>query len=267
MVTNIQTAPQHTLARPMSYEAYKSRLWNLAERFPVCQLQTIGVTAAGRSLYAMSVGGEGDLPSAAYIGGISGGDWLSAAVLLRFLEEYSRLLEENGRLYRVHLPALFTRRRICVCPMVNWDAAELFREKGEENPDSYRNGLGADLTAFFADGKEAPEKCPEAVALRQYLLYQTPGVLVCVRGGGKGGLTIPKQPSPRAGAVGRLLSRMLTLPEYGEPDTSAAIPAWYAAESGRPAYCVSLGESGGEDSFYRGYAAVRELLYSAPLLI
>ena len=266
MNSRIQTAPLSSLIRPMSAEAYKNRLWALTEQCPGCRLHTIGTTAAGRSIYAVSVGGEGELPSVVYAGGFTGTDWLSAAVLLHFLEEYSRLLAEDGRLYRVHLPYLFASRRICVCPMVNWDAAEQVRTGTEDVPEGYTGKPSADPAAYFA-GKEPAEKCPEGAALRQYLLYQEPGLFVCLQGGGKGVLTVPEQPSPRAVTVGRLLSRMLSLPMEREEDDLSVVPGRYASESGHMAYGVSLGEKGGEDGFYRGYTAIREFLYSAPLLI
>ena len=61
---------------------------------------------------------------------------------------------------------------------------------------------------------------------------------------------------------------MLTEPAL--PDAALpvlSIPAWYAGESGHLAYGISLGSGQEEDGFYRGYAAVRELLFSAPLLV
>lgn len=257
MLTHIHTIP--ALTRPLSYEEYRTFLWQLSDSFPAMHLQTIGTSAAGRSLYAVSVGEEGELSSVVY----AGTDWLSTAVLLRFLAEYSTLLSENGRLYRVHLPYLFAHRRICVCPVLCPDAMEPAVGAGMVN------GAGADIAACFTPAcRETPEKCPEAVSLRQYLLYGEPSLFCLLHCGTAEGLSIPPQPSSRAGTVGRLLSRMLTEPMLPAAcDPVLSIPAWYAGESGHLAYGISLGAGQGEDGFYRGYAAIRELLFSAPLLV
>ena len=257
MFSHIHTAP--TLTRPLAYEEYRTFLWQLSDTFPAMHIQTIGTSAAGRSLYAVSAGEEGDLPTVVY----AGADWLSAAVLFRFLTEYGTLLAENGRLYRVHLPYLFAHRRICVCPVLCPDAMEPAEGEGMVNR------AGADIAAYFApDCWDAPEKCPEASALRQYLLYGEPSLFCLLHAGDTEGVSIPPQPAPRAGTVGRLLSRMLTEPALPAAcDPVLSIPAWYAGESGHPAYGISLGSDKEEDSFYRGYAAVRELLFSAPLLV
>lgn len=262
MFTHIHTAP--TLTRPLAYEDYRAFLWQLSDTFPAMHLQTIGTSAAGRSLYAVSAGEEGDLPTVVY----AGSDWLSTAVLLRFLTEYGTLLSENGRLYRVHLPYLFAHRRICVCPVLCPDAMEPAAGEGMVNC------AGADISAYFAPddrntvSREIPERCPEATALKQYLLFGEPSLFCLLHCGDSEGLSIPSQSASRAGTVGRLLSRMLTTPAlHAACDPVLSIPAWYAGESGHLAYGISLGSGKEEDSFYRGYAAVRELLFSAPLLV
>ncbi|MBQ8402647.1 MAG: hypothetical protein IJX14_12045, partial [Clostridia bacterium] len=235
-------------------------------------------SAAGRSLYAASIGEDGDLPSVVF----AGTDPLSSTILLRFLAEYSGLLAEGGRLYRVYLPCLFAGRRICVCPVINPDAME----PAAGCAAGTINGLGADIAEHFTDSPpEVPEKCPEAAALRQYLLYGEPALFCTIRCGSSVRLDIPPQPAARAGTVGRLLTRMLADTDTSDTTTRDAItrdtitrdtitsapitriPAWYAAGGGHLAYGITLREDGGEEGFYRAYASVRELLYSAALLI
>lgn len=260
MPVHLHAAP--AITHRFSYDDYCSLLWELSRSFSGVRHETIGSSAGGRSLYALSIGGEGDLPSVLY----AGADWLSAAVLIRFLTEYSTLLAEGGRIYRVHLPALFAGRRILVCPVLNPDAMEpgLCRS----GTVGLTNAVGADIASFFTDSPDAPpEKCPEAMALRQYFLFAEASMFCLLTGGEVDGLQIPVQPSSRAGTVGRLLARMLTSSVTPADSAVLSVPAWYAAETGHPAYGVTLGITEEETCFHRAYAAVRELLYSAPLLV
>lgn len=272
MPTNIRTAADIPLARlltrPLSCETCTEQLWALSKRFPVCRLQSVGQSAGGRSLYAVSIGEEGDNPALVYAGGFSSADWLTTAVLLRFLEEYALLLAEGTRLYRVHLPALYAHRRICVLPMANPDAFAGQPDPAAAEPD-FRNGADADIPLFFCTQAETHpvEKCPESAALRQYLQWQAPA-LFCVFGtGGETRLTIPDQPSSRAESTGRLLARMLSAKVTGDAAPLSTVPAWYAAFSGHPACCITVGDTGTEDRFLSAYAGFREMLFMAPLLL
>lgn len=264
MITESRTADYTVLTRPADYEAYQNRLWSLVEKYPCLHLHTIGTTVGGHSLYAVSVGGEGDMPSVVYAGGF-GGDWTSTAVLLRFLAEYARLLGEDGWLYRIHLPDLFAHRRICVCPAVNGDGLT-GRTK------SFCNRAGGDIAAFFAalagdaQTEDPVEKCPEGTAFCQYLRYQSPALFCTLHGGEISSLCVPRQPAPRAATTGRLLSRMLGVEMSTAADPLASAAGWYGKESMHPSFAVTLTSGDDEDGILRAWAAVREMLYAAPLL-
>lgn len=277
MLTNTRTAPDiplsRLLTRPLSYESFREHLWALTERYSCCRLQTVGQSAGGRSLYAVSLGEEGAVPALVYAGGFSPSDWLMSAVLLRFLEEYAVLLAEGERLYRIHLPVLYTRRRICVLPMANPDAFADQPDTAATEPD-YRNGAGAEIPAYFSAAETHPvEKCPESAAIRQYLLWQSPDLLCVFGTGEENRLTIPTQPSSRSEVTGRLLARMLsarvTLSEtpHAEEEPLSAIPAWYGTESGCPSCLVTAEDTGTEDCFLSAWAGLREMLFTAPLLV
>lgn len=272
MTTTTRTAEPiplvRLLTRPQPYETFSEQLWTLTERYACCRLQSIGQSAGGRSLYAVSIGGEGELPALVYAGGFSAADWLSSALLLRFLEEYARLLTEGGRLYRIHLPGLYARRRICVLPMANPDAFAAPPDSDRQTPD-FRNGAMTDILLYFGEQAEMypVEKCPESAAIRQYLRFQAPA-LFCVFGtGSENRLTVPPQPSSRAESTGRLLARMSAAEVSKEPSPLSAVPAWYGAESGRPSYEATIGDDGTEDRFLSAYAGFREMLFTAPLLL
>jgi len=277
MFTSIRQSLLPCCTRPLEYEKYKNLLWELSDTFSCCQLHTVGTTAGGHSIYAVSLGAEGDLRSVAYVGGIDGADWISTAILLRFITDYCLLHADGSKLYSVHLPYLYANRRICVCPRLNCDGAEAVR-MGAENP-ACRNGLGTDIAEAFSypDAAAVPaEKCPEASALRQYLQFQNPALLITLFGTcpggekGTGALVLPGYPAPRTGTVGRLLSRMLTCPlteDKTGKNSGTSVSDWFAGELGHPAFSAMLGLEGTEDGFYRGYAAAREALFSLPLLV
>ncbi len=250
------------LERPMTREAYRKWLWTLLQEEQLLHPETVGVTAGGETIYGVSVGEGG--PCVVYYGGLYRGDWLSTAVLLGFLVEYSRKMREGGWLYRVHLPQLYAHRRLCVCPALNIDGMGMaYTGNGE-------NGWGVDIRQYFeADGgKEGvpvPERCPEGSVWQQYLHYKEPGLLLGINGMGKAQVKVPSQPSPRAGTTGRLLSGMVHVSTSAENE---AIPAWYGKESGQPSYEIGLGlDKEEQDVYHKAYAMVREMLFTAPLLI
>ena len=283
MYTSIRQSLLSCCTKPLDQGRYQNILWELSDTFPCCQLHTIGTSPQGHSIYAVSLGGEGELRSVAYIGGIDGRDWISTAILLRFVADYCILHQDGERLYRVHLPYLYANRRICICPRFNCDGAEAV--KNGEKDAGCRNSLGADIHTAFETLEHSGSdtaRCPEALALRQYLQYQSPSLLMTLFGcstasthgtdneNKESTLLLPRHPSSRTGTVGRLLSRMLSCSlteavSVQEPNT--ALINWFADTQGHPAFSAVLGLEAEEDGFYRGYASSREALFSLPLLV
>lgn len=230
--------PKHTLSRPMDPSRLAEVLWQLSDICSSMELHTIGTGLGGEAIYGVTLGRK-DAPAVAYVGGTTPEDWLTTGLLVRFITEYCRLLSEGGRLYGVHVPNLFTGRKICICPRLCWHT---------------------DIRHAFAPSA-VPERFPEAAALGQYLAYQDAGMLFSLRAGEEG--AFHASTSPRSPVTGRLLSRMSGLPTV----SGEALGDWFVSSGGRLGFCASLGVPFSEDGYYEAYAMVREALFSAPLLI
>ncbi len=237
--------------RPCSYDEATELLWSLGDH---CAVQTIGSSAAGKSIYALSVGGtSAPCPAVVYCGT----DLFSATLLLQFAFALPELLSQNATLHRIHLPTLLAHRRLCLCPFLCPDnhpdgssdvqpggSSDAPPDAMEDDPAvSLTNGLGVFLPdCFTASPIPVPEKAPEVLALRQYLSYTEPALL-CVLQKGTAARLYPARPKA---PTDHLLSRTLHA-EVGKESTEDApaflsIPFWYGAETGHMAYGVTVTE-------------------------
>lgn len=234
--------------QPCSYDEAVELLWSLSDHYA---LQTIGSSATGKSIYALSVGGtSAPCPAVVYCGT----DLFSATLLLQFAFALPELLSKNATLHRIRLPTLFAHRRLCLCPFLCPDAI------GEDPAATLTNGLGVFLPDCFTDSPlPVPEKAPEHAALRQYLSYTEPAML-CVLQKGTAARLYPARPKA---PTDHLLSRTLHAEVGKETQTGApaflSIPFWYGAETGHPAYGVTVTED--------CKAHMPVFLCTAPLLI
>lgn len=99
------------------------RLRLLAEKYPFVQLRTLTVTPAGRPVTAVRIG-EGShrvLLSAAH----HANEWITALLVLQFLENYAAAVAEGGRLAGESAAALAAGSTLWAVPLVNPDGVDL----------------------------------------------------------------------------------------------------------------------------------------------
>ena len=262
------------LDRPMDYGAMETFLRALADTYTL-PIHNIGTSLSGRSIYAVCLGDprlladkERGAYAAVYCGGIEDGDWVSTAILLRFLRDYCLFRAEGRRLYGVHVPYLWENRAIYVLPCVHPDG---MRAKDKEKtayrrPEStrIRDGFFPGAPFDCAEGADPP---PEVSAVCQFLHF-TPTRLclsLCACDAEPCLATVPDC-AERTVTIGRLLSRMASYP-FTRTERPNSLAAWYTASIGRPAYTALLGGERAEVMYYYAYAAMREILFSAPLLL
>ncbi len=108
---------------PMSYALLQLCLEGLRARYPFLTVRAFGETAYGRKLWQIAVGTgpRRVLYNAAH----HANEWITAPVLLRFLEEYARAAAENGTLFGFPARELFTDTTLHLVPMVNPDGVDL----------------------------------------------------------------------------------------------------------------------------------------------
>ena len=108
---------------PMTSELTGRVLTELSQAYPFLQTQTLASTAFGRPIYAVTVG-QGPrrvLYSAAH----HANEWLTATVLLKFIEDYAEALQNDGEIGGVNARRLYQSATIHFVPMVNPDGVDL----------------------------------------------------------------------------------------------------------------------------------------------
>ena len=108
---------------PMSYTLLQLCLDGLKARWPFLTVNAFGETDYGRKLWQIAVG-RGPrrvLYNAAH----HANEWITAPLLLLFLEEYARAIAENGSIFGYPARELYEKTTLHLIPMVNPDGVEL----------------------------------------------------------------------------------------------------------------------------------------------
>ena len=183
----------------------------IANRYNFVKVGNIGKSILGRSLPLITLG-KGN-KSVIYIGAHHGMEWITSALLVRFVQDYSSEYYSGGKIYDVSTRVLFETRKIHVIPMLNPDgvnycihginANNVLKErliKMNGNSDDFThwqaNARGVDLNHNYSSGfreykiiekdlgiyQGAPSKFsgdysesePESKALCDFVRYEIP---------------------------------------------------------------------------------------------
>ena len=116
---------------PMTSALAEDTLEALGAAYPFLQTELLARTAFGRPITGASMG-RGDrrvLYSAAH----HANEWLTATVLLKFLEDYAQALETDGTIAGVSARELYETATIFLVPMVDPDGVDLVTGAVTEN--------------------------------------------------------------------------------------------------------------------------------------
>lgn len=108
---------------PVTAERVGTWLRELTEAYPFLETELLARTAFSRPIYAVTIG-QGDrrvLYSAAH----HANEWLTATVLLKFIEDYAEALQNDGDLGGVNARELYRNTTIHLVPMVDPDGVDL----------------------------------------------------------------------------------------------------------------------------------------------
>ena len=117
----------------------------LAARYPFLQAERLTTTAFGRPVYAVSLGcGPRKVLCT---GAHHANEWITATLLLKFLEDLCRAFREGGTLAGVSAAAILETATIHTVPMVDPDGVALVT--GEIGPGSAEYEKARQMAAFY----------------------------------------------------------------------------------------------------------------------
>ena len=139
---------------PMTAALAEDTLDALGAAYPFLQTELLARTAFGRPITGASLG-RGDrrvLYSAAH----HANEWLTATVLLKFLEDYAQALETDGTIGGVSARELYETATIYLVPMVDPDGVDLVTGAVTEDERAQAEGLAEFYPNIpFPDGWKA----------------------------------------------------------------------------------------------------------------
>ena len=132
---------------PITAESCDRMLLALADKYPFCRTEVIGVTAYGRPIRALIMGhGERKV---IYSAAHHANEWITALVLLKFAEELAEAIQNNARIYGVLAKNIAAASTLYLIPMVNPDGVDLV--VGAIPPGSAPYEEAREMAAFYPD--------------------------------------------------------------------------------------------------------------------
>ena len=269
-------------ASTVDYRYLMDTLQSYSERYPFIGIGYVGTSVLGRGIPMVTLGDSCRTSrSVLYIGCHHAMEWITSAVLLRFIGEYCNSYVKDGRMYGIKTRHLCRSRTIRVIPQLNVDGADIqingagssiLRERlismngGDDFTHWQANARGVDLNHNYDSGfseykqkeseygilggcpsrysGEAPESEPECAFLANLLRFSDDiKLLLTLHTQGEEIYCSGGEKIPHCMAVARRIER-LTGYRLAEPEGSAAhggLTDWYIREIKRPAFTLECG--------------------------
>lgn len=104
------------------YDELQSMIDFLRCKFNFIETETIGRSIFNRNIYRITLG-KGET-SVIYIGAHHGMEWITAAILMRFVEELCEIYQSQSKIFDISSSVLLETRKIHIIPMLNPDGVE-----------------------------------------------------------------------------------------------------------------------------------------------
>ena len=128
----------------------------LVERYPFCRRERLTETAYGRPVTALIIGSGPR--KVLYTAAHHANEWITAPVLLKFVEELAEAMEKGGRIFGMDAKELASRTTIYTVPMVNPDGVDLVTGVLQPGQPQYEAAAGLSQnypSILFPDGWKA----------------------------------------------------------------------------------------------------------------
>lgn len=123
----------------MSYyfELLQMNISSLKTVYPFLEIGSIGKSVMGKDLTYIRIGtGPKEV---FYSGAIHSNEWITAPLLMKFVENFCRTYVRNGRIFGYNARQIFNDASIYIVPMINPDAVDLVVGALNENTEAYQN--------------------------------------------------------------------------------------------------------------------------------
>jgi len=106
-----------------NFDTLRTDLDLLVSSYPFLQVFSIGKSVLGNDLYCIRLG-KGN-KQVFYSGSYHANEWITSAVLMKFVNDFSAAYESNSNIYGYSTREIFDSTSIYIIPMVNPDGANL----------------------------------------------------------------------------------------------------------------------------------------------
>lgn len=267
---------------PLTYSRMMEYINILAERYPRLSVGFLGESILGKAIPMLTLGADDAERGVLYVGAHHGMEWITSAVLLRFVNEYCEYLKAGRQMYGIGMEYLSRICSITVIPMLNPDGVDLqiggipedcpMKERllkmngGSDFSGWQANIRGVDLNHNYAAGFEEykriereagilggasgkysgeyPESEPETGALCNYLRFnERVGLVLTLHTQGEE-IFCGDGTAEGCARLGRRISRM-TGYRLSSPEGGAmygGLTDWYVRDIGKPAFTLECGK-------------------------
>lgn len=106
-----------------TYEIMERNIQGLKVRYPFLEVGVAGQSVMGKNLYYIRLGRGSN--QVFYNGAHHANEWITAPLLMKFIENYAKAFSTGGRIRGYNILDLYNRTSIYIVPMVNPDGVDL----------------------------------------------------------------------------------------------------------------------------------------------